>query len=211
MKKIIIVLLACLLMITNISSVDAQLDFQRLKQAILTGVNRAITRINNIENKIESNPRISDEAKQSIIEALDIVKEGLISYREEVEEAKTLKQLRAANQEIIKYLWENRNVLRENIEKAIIDMANETLREAEEFIGKVKQVLKILKIICPAERETISEVEAQLQQLENEIDILKQAIQLKDIPTIRQEIKKISQLSKDIRDNLEKIEEACLR
>lgn len=210
MKKIIIISLACLLMMTSISSVNAQLDFYRLKQAILAGVDRAIVRISNIENKIESNPRISETAKQSIIEALDTVKEGLISYREEVEEAKTLKELRAANQRLIKYLWENRNVLRENIEKAIIDMANEVLTEAEEFIEKVKQVLKILKITCPAERETIAETEAQLEQLENEIDILKQAIQSKDIPTIRKEIKEISKLSKDIRDNLEKIKESCL-
>jgi len=210
MKKIIITFLICLLMTTSALPVKAQLDFWRLKQAILTGVDRAIQRIEEIEDRIEKNPRINEETKQSIFTALDIVKDGLVSYKEEVEEATKLKELQAANQRLIKYLWENRNVLRENIERAIVEMANDVLNEAEEFIEKVEEVLKILKIICPTEREIISGTEAQLQQLEREIDVLRQAIQSKDILTIRKEIKEIRELSEDIRDNLEKIQEACL-
>ena len=209
MKKIIIISLACLLMITSISSVNAQTAFQQLKQVILTGVDRAINRINNIESEIESNPGMSEETKQNIIEALDIVKDGLISYKGEVEEATTLEELRAANQKIIKYLWDNKEIIRENIEEAIIDIANQALEEAEEFIQKVKLVLEILEITCPAEKETISEVETQLGQLESKISILKQAIQSKDILTIRKEIKEMRELIKDIRDNLEKIQESC--
>ena len=71
-------------------------------------------------------------------------------------------------------------------------------------------MLKILKVTCPSERETITELETQLQQLDSEIDDLKQAIQSKDTVTIKQEIQEINQLSKDIADNLKEIEAACL-
>jgi hypothetical protein len=212
MKKVIIISLICFLMITSASSVKAQLiDFDNLKGVILIGLNRVIGRIDKLENRISNNPRITETTRQSILESLDILEDGLISYRGEVKEAKTLKKLREANQKIVKYLWDNRKVLRENIEKAIIDMANEASRKAEEFKENVKQALKILKVVCPAEKETISKVEVQISELENRIDNLKQAIRSRDIITIRNEVKEINQLMKDIRSNLKKIEESCFQ
>lgn len=198
-------------MMISVSSVRAQFDFNNLKGIILIGLDRAIDRIDDLEDKISNNPRITEATRQSILESLNILEDGLVSYRGEVEEAKTLKELREANQKIIKYLWDNRKVLRESIEKAIIDMATEASERAEEFKEKAKQALKILKVVCPAERETISKVEVQIAELENRIDSLKQAIKSKDILTIRNEIKEINQLMKDIRDNLKKIEESCFQ
>ncbi len=209
MKKVIIILSVCFLITVSASTVSAQFDFPGLKQIILTGIDRALNRIDIIESKIENNPRISDLTKQSVIEALNMVEETLVLYKDDVEKAETLKELRAANQAIIKYLWENKDVIRENIRKAIVDIANEAVEKAEEFKEKVRQALKILKVVCPAEKETIAQVEAQLDQLEEEIDILKQAIKSKDILTIRREVKEIRELIEDIRDNLEKIQESC--
>jgi hypothetical protein len=71
-------------------------------------------------------------------------------------------------------------------------------------------LLELLKVTCPTEKETISQLEIQLQQLEDEVDILKQAIQSSDILTIKQEINKIAYLTRDIADNLYNIEAACL-
>ena len=198
-------------MTTGVSLVKAQSGFERLKETILAGVDRIIQRIEKVEERIENNPGLSETTKQSILESLDLVKDGLISYRDEIEEVETLEELRAANQRLIKYLLDNRKVLRENIEKAIIDTANEFLERTEEFIENVQKILKILKTTCPAERKIISETEDQLEQLEVEIGILKEAIQSKDIPTIRKEIKEISKLSREIRDNLEKIKESCFK
>lgn len=211
MKKIFAILLSCLLIISSIPSASAQIDFDRLKQTILTGIDNSVNRLNDIESEIESNPEISDATKESIIDALNTVENGLLSYKSKVEEATTLEELRAANQEIIEYLRDNKDVIRENIREAIIDIAEQASEKAEEFKEDVEQLLKLLKITCPSEEETITEIEIQLQQLEDEIDALKQAIQSKDTLTIKQEIEKISQLSKDIADNLEKIEAACLR
>lgn len=208
MKKILTILIVLAVLSTPL--VSAQLDFDNLKEGILRGVDTSIKKLNDIESKIENNPGISDAAKESIIDALNIVEDGLISYRNKVEEATTLQELSAANQEIIKYLWDNKDVIRENIREAISDIAKQALEKAKEFKEKVEELLKILKVTCPSEKETISEVETQLQQLEDEIDALKQAIQSKDTPTIKQEIEKISQLSRDITNNLEKIKAACL-
>ena len=208
MKKVLVMLIV--LAVLNIPLVSAQIDFDNLKEGILRGVDSSINRLNDIEGKIESNPEISDAAKESIIDALDIVENGLISYKDKVEKATTLEELRAANQEIIKYLMDNKDVIRENIRKAIIDISEQASEKAEELKEKVEQLLKILKVTCPSEKETISELETQLQQLESEIDALEQAIQSEDTQTIKQEIKKISELSKDIANNLKKIEAACL-
>lgn len=201
MKKIVVTLLLCLLITSSISSASAQIDSDRLKQTI--------NRLNDIESKIESNSEISNATKESIIDALNIVENGLLSYKSRVEKATTLEELRAANQEIIKYLIDNKDAVRENIREAIVDIAEQASEKAEEFKKDVGQLLKLLKIVCPSERETITEVETQLQQLEDEMGVLKQAIQSESIPTIKQEIKKISQLSKDIANNLKEIEEAC--
>lgn len=209
MKKIVVTLLLCLLITSNIPSASAQTDFGRLKQTILTGIDNSVNRLNDIESKIESNSEINDVEKEGIIDALNIVENGLLSYKSVVEEATTLGELRAANQEIIKYLTDSKDIIRENIKKAIIDIAGQASEKAEEFKEDVEQLLKLLKIICPSEKETITEVETQLQQLEDEIGVLKQAIQKEDTSTIKQEIKKISQLSEAMAKNLKEIKEAC--
>lgn len=208
MKKLLTMLIV--LIILSIPLVSAQIDFDKLKQSILTGIDNSIDRLNEIESKIESNPEISDATKQGIIDALNTVEIGLLSYKSEVEKATTLEELRTVNQEIIKYLIDNKDVIRENIREAIIDIAEQASKKAEEFKEKVEVLLKILKVACPSEEETITEIETQLQQLEDEIGVLKQAIQSEDTLTIKQEIIKISQLSKDIANNLEEIEAACL-
>lgn len=210
MKKIVAILLSCLLIISSIPSASAQIDFDRLKQTILTGIDNSVNRLNEIESEIESNPEVSNATKESLSDALNIIENGLLSYKSEVEKATTLAELRAANQEITKYLQDNKEVIKENIRVAIIDIAEQASKKAEEFKEKVEHLLELLKIVCPSEEETITEIETQLQQLADEIDALKQAIQSKDTLTIKQEIKKISQLSKDIADNLKEIEAACL-
>ena len=208
MKKILAMVIV--LAVLSIPLVSAQIDFDNLKEGILKRVDSLIKRLNDIESKIESNPGISDATKESIIDALNIVENGLISYKAEVEKATTLEELRAANQGIIKYLIDNKDVIRENIREAIIDIAEQASEKAEEFKEKVEQLLKILKVTCPSEIETISELETQLQQLGDEIDVLEQAIQSEDTQTIKQQIKEISELSKDIANNLKKIKAACL-
>ena len=212
MKKILA--MAVILAVLGAPLVSAKfgdgLDFDTLKQAIITGIDNSINRLNEIESKIENNPKVSDTAKESIIDALNTVENDLLLYKAEVEQATTLEELRAVNQEIIQYLIDNKDVIRENIKEAIIDIAEEVVEKTEEFKEKVEQLLKILKVTCPSERETITELETQLQQLDSELDDLKQAIQSKDTVTIKQEIQKINQLSKDIADNLKEIEAACL-
>lgn len=224
-KKILIMLVIAVAIATtaNIALVSARFDSQnmpevenkqvdsdRLEQTILNMLNKSIDTLNDIENKIENNSKISNETKQIIIDALNKVEKGLVNYESEVEAATTIDELKTINQEIVQYVKDNKDVIKENIKSAIIDVSEQAVVKIEEFKKKVEQMLKVLKVTCPSEIETINEIEAQLEQLQNKLNDIKQAIQLKDTMTIKQEMKEINELSKDIADNLRKLEMACL-
>lgn len=212
MKKTIIILLSFLFLATAILTAYAaptQLDYSKLKQVILTGIDKCVQVLNTIESKISSNSNISAETKQSTTAALEKLESGLLSYKSKVEAATTLAELQAINQQIIQYLKDNKDVIKANIQKAVTDLANKAIQVAEELKIKVQQALTLLKVTCPEQKTTISTLESQLVQLESEIAILKSAVQTKNTTTMKQEIQKISQLSKDIVNNLKTIQAAC--
>ncbi len=209
MKKIIIIGLSICLLAGVAFSANAAIDYSKLKQTILTGIDKCVASINSIESKIAANTKITEETKQSITQSLDKLKNGLLSYKSKVEAATTLAELQTINQQIIQYLKDNKDVIKANIQKAVTDLANKAVQAAEELKIKVQQALTLLKVTCPEQKTTISTLESQLVQLESEVATLKQAIQAKNTATMKQEIQKITQLSKDIVNNLKIIEESC--
>lgn len=212
MKKTIIILLSFLFLATAILpayAAPAQLDYSKLKQIILTGIDKCVQALNTIESKIASNSYLDEETKQEINAALEKMESNLLSYKSKVEAANTLTELQAINQQIIQYLKDNKDVIKQNITAAITELAEEATQKAEELKQKIAQALTLLKVTCPEQKTTISTLESQLVQLESEIAILKSAIQTKNTTTMKQEIQEITQLSKDIVNNLKIIEESC--
>lgn len=209
MKKIIIIGLSICLLAGVAFSAKAAVNYTALKQAILTGIDRCVASINSIESKITANTKMTEETKQSVTQSLDKLKNGLLSYKSQVESATTLAELQAINQQIIQYLKDNKDVIKANIQKAVTDLANKAVQVAEELKVKVQQALTLLKVTCPSQQTTISALESQLQQLNTKINELKQAIQSKNTTTMKQKMSEITQLSKEIINNLKIIQTAC--
>ncbi len=102
------------------------------------------------------------------------------------------------------------SVNKEDVKNKVIDAAEKASKTIIELKVKVEQTLKLLKITCPSEIETISKVESQLQELENELTVLTQTIKSGDTSAIKQKMSEVAQLSTDMTNNLKKIEAACL-
>ena len=192
-----------------IENLQLDVDFEQLSQKIITAIDKTIEKINSVESKVINNPDVSEETKASISSSLDEIENILLSYKSKVEAATTLEELQAINQEIISYLKANKDVFKENIQKAIIDLAEKAAENADEFKAAVEKMLATLKVTCPSEKETIAALEAELQQLEEKTAVLRQAIQSQDTQTMKQEIAKLNEDIKSIIDLVKKLEAAC--
>lgn len=191
------------------SSENMQIDFEQLIQKIISGIDKTIVKLNSIENKITSNPDVSEETKTSISSSFAKMEKILLDYKSKIEVTTTLEELQTVNQEIMNYLIENKDVFKENIKRAITDIAEQAAERADEFKAVVEKMLAALKITCPSERETIAALEAELQQLESKIVVLQQAIASQDTQTMKQEIAKLSDDINQIVALVRKLEEAC--
>lgn len=187
----------------------AQLDFISLNQALIVTLDKSLNLLAATETKVAGNPYLSEATKQTIYSSLNNVEYALLQYKNEVENATSLADLRTLNQEITQYLKDNKDVIKENMKTAIIEIGNQALQKAEELKQKVEAALKILKVTCPKQKQVITELENQLAQLESQITALNNAIKTKDTVGIKTQIKQITQLSQSIVNNLTIIENQC--
>ncbi len=192
----------------NTSGYDA--DFNALKQSIIKRIDNALSRLNTLEGKIQANKRLEYVTKQVLLNSIDTIRSGLEEYKRNVNQASTIQELHQINQELIQYLKDNKDIIKENIIQSIIVLAKQSIVKTQEFIYKIDEILRLLKITCRSEIETINEVEAQLDQLEAELDKLDKAIDSEDISQIKKLMKEITQLSQDIAENMIQIQESCL-
>jgi len=184
--------------------------FTALKQSLLNRIDRALGVLDNIEAKVGANPDLGDETKNAVVDALEKIEAGLYEYRSEVEDADSVQELKEINQELIQYLLDNKDVVKENIKKAIIELGEQALAYALEVIDKLEKILKVLKFTCPQERDTISELETQLIKLEDEVAALEDALKEEDVQAIKNIVKEIAELTQEIAKNLETLEASCL-
>lgn len=208
MKKIIAITIISLFL-AGVVSANAALNYSVLKQVITAGLDACVSLINSVESKIADNPQISPETRDSVSQSLIQLTNALLSYKSQVQSAATLQDLQAVNQQIINYLKANSNMIKDSIKQAIVDMGQKAVESAEELKQKAEQALNLLKVTCPSEKSTISVLENQLLQMEAEINMLKQALASKNTATIKQEMQKITNLSKDIVANLKQLDAAC--
>lgn len=209
MKSIALIMI----LVVGLSFVGAQesdVNFDRLKETVLRLIDNSINRLNNVENAISGHPKIDEETKQNIINAFNTAEEKLLSYKEDVEAAQSIDEIRAVNQEVIQYLRDNKDLIRENVKKALINLGEKFVEKAEELKEKIEVAIRVLKKTCPGEADTINEVENQLAELEQNIINLKDAVTAKDKTKIKQEVKAIKSLSKSILENLKVIEDKCV-
>ncbi len=198
-----------LLVLSMFPASSAEMNYDRLKTNTLAMLDNSINRIENAKNTISNNPKIDEATKTNTIANLTAMQEKLENYKTEVEATTTIVDLRNLNTEIIKYLVDNRDIIRNNVRMALINLGQKVADKADDFINDVEKLLKVMKVSCNEQTSQITEVEAQLNELQTSLTSLETAITEKDSATIKSQVRKISQLSKSIYEDMKSIEQAC--
>ncbi len=194
----------------NISDISVPADITLLKEKMIKGIEKTIAVLEKMETKIQNDDNIDDASKSELIDSLNKAESGLKAYENEIEKANTAKELMEINKEVVQYLIANKETIKENMKNMAVYIGNLTVQKVEKLKEDIEKLLEILKIVCPSEIETITEVENQLKQMESEVDILKQAISDKDTMTIKKQVEAISKLSLEMMKNVQELEEVCL-
>ncbi|MEK6941389.1 MAG: hypothetical protein AABW85_00850 [archaeon] len=181
-----------------------------VSKAIKKGIELAENRLLGLKNKINNNPKISDATKTALSETIDIVVAGLAEFTAKAEAATTLEELRQIKQETIQYLKDNKYAIKENLKTAAAEIGTQTKEKAEELKTMVDQTIKVLKVTCQKEISTITKIEGELGQLDTEINLLTQAINAKDPAAIKQEVKKINNISTQLVQDAKYLQQACI-
>ncbi len=210
-KKIAFSTLLSILVVASLFLVSAQAgDYDNLKQRTLTMLDNSISRLENAKETISGNPKLDDATKENILTNLTSMQDHLTNYKAEVENTTTIVELRNLNTEILQYLIDNKDIIRNNMRMALMNVAQKTLEKAQEFEEKVKFLLEVLERTCTSEATKIERVQSQLTQMDTHIELLESAIQSKDSATIRVEVKAINTLAKSIIVDMTAIKQACL-
>lgn len=185
-------------------------NFDAIKTASLKLIDTAVAKLNQAEEKVSGNTNIDATTKQNALNSLNKVEDGLLRYKAQLEKATTAEEVQAINQQVIKYLKDNKDVIKQNIQTVIESTAAKVLAKAEELKKQLELILNTLRLTCPSEKETIATLENQLKQLNSEIASLKSSLAAKNTTAIKQDIKDITALSQQIIPNVQKIGQNCL-
>ena len=212
-KKTGVVFGSLLLLVMSVflgsAAIGDNLDFDNLKEITLTAIDNSINRIENAKNTIMDNPKIDETTKTNSISALTNVQNNLTAYRLEVENTTTLTELREVNQEVIQYIRDNKDVIRDNIRMALVNLGQKFYDKAQELIEEVNRLLNVMKATCSEQTDKIEEIQGDLDTLEAEMATLEDAIQTKNTSVIKTQVRKIKNLSTSIVTDMKTLEEAC--
>ena len=160
-------------------------NYDAFKAALLKRIDRAISMIDKTSQKISGNTKIADASKEVTLSSLANAKKGLESYRAKAEKSTSLDELKAINQEMIKYLKDNKDLIKKNVQNTLSVIGEEVSKKAEEYKKKLMLTLETLKKTCPSEATTIENLEKQLVGLNGQITALKQATKTKNSSEIK--------------------------
>ncbi|MBI2463517.1 hypothetical protein HYV57_01010 [Candidatus Peregrinibacteria bacterium] len=186
-------------------------DFDKVKATVLAVLDTAIQKIDSVKGTIENNTKLDAAVKQTATQTLDRIRTSLVNYKSRVDGAKTIDELRALNKEIVAYIVENKDAIKESIRQTIVNIGEKAATKAEELRKKLDTLLATLKVLCPSEKTTIETLENQLAELRTEIDTLKTALKSKDATAIKKDLADLGALSQKIAANVDTISSACLK
>jgi hypothetical protein len=180
------------------------------KKDVVTAIaDAALAKITPVKGKIQNNNLLSEQTKQELVNTLDQLEQELNDYKVKVEQATTQEEISAANQELRQYIQDHRNVLIDSIREAVANLGKQLAEKARQLHDQVFQLLQILKRTCPSESATITTLEQQLLQLENEVATLGKMVKSGDATAIRAQMKVVKDLSHEINVNVQKLQKAC--
>ncbi len=185
-------------------------NFDKLKQSVINVIDAAITTIVSVEAKIEANTKVDAQAKNNAIQALENLEKGLNNYKTAVSNAKDLDDLKSINQEILTYINENKDVIKQTIQETIQNIAQKALTTAEKLKTTLEALLKTLEITCKEEAETIATLKQDLETLKTIINELKTAIQSKNAAQLKEALSKLATVGPQIAEKINTIAKECL-
>lgn len=217
MKKYFLKLASAILFLTiflpssNIEAITvAQKDLESRKANLILKIDGAVVKIDLLQAKIEANTYTDQDKKASVLASLQQIENGLLAYKTKVAAVTTEAELQALNSEVLNYLIDNKNVLKEAAKEIIINVGKNAQVKAQAMLGQIEKLIVILELTCPAAKTLIAEIEVQISQLKTEITVLAGAITSKDTLTIKTYTASINNLIKEIIANILQIQESCL-
>lgn len=184
-------------------------NYDGFKAALLKRIDKAISRLDAMTQKISSNPKIADASKDVIMASLANTKKGLETYKTKASNSTSLDELKTINQEFIQYLKTNKDVIKESVKKSLTIIGTEMKKKAEAYKVKLEQTLEILKKTCPSETAAITDLENKLAALNKELVALQQAIQTQNSGQIKAVSAQIKATVKETNALLRTIQEKC--
>lgn len=179
------------------------------KQVLTTLADAAIKKLDIAESTVQANPVLSSSTKQAVIDSLQGVENELVSYKAKVNQATTVAEVQALNQQVGQYLQTNKNVIINSFKKAFTEIGNNALNKAKQFEATLRSTLTLLKTLCPQQATTISTLEAQLDSLSANLAALNTAIQTGNVTTILHKMNEIGILIQSMNTNIHTIQTAC--
>ncbi len=186
-------------------------DFSKQQQSIIVILNRNIARVNSAIAKIESSAMDATNKKMAI-NSLIKVKSDLETFSEKVNKATSIEELKTLNKEIVNYLKENKDVIRQQVSGAIVYLGQQFFSSADKILKQIEQVLVVLKIQCNGKTGSevlITEIETGIKSLESSLKSLELALSQKNTVQIKSLTKQITILTRTIIVSLGSLKTTC--
>lgn len=191
---------------TTVSSGES---FEVLKTNLINLIDRSIAKIGKSIERINNNTNLSVETKDLLLEDLNRVKSNLLIYKDKVNATTSIAELKTLNQEVRKYLKDNKDVIKANAKKTIIALSQEALRMANELLEMAEEVLVMVDEVCGADDKTVQQLTKDINELEASINNLSAAIDSGDTQIMKSEMLKIAILSVKIYNEIYSLQGTC--
>ncbi len=185
-------------------------NYEELKSSIDQRITKAIGKLDQAIAKINNNAKLSPVTKNELIQILTAVKNKLVSYQTQLGATTNLQELQTLNQTVRTYLKENKDIIRDTLIQAITVITDEATATSEALKMKVEQLLKVLKVTCPSQKDNIATLESLLQSLSAETEELKEYLKDKNVSEVRSVLHELADISMAIVKTATEIQQACL-
>lgn len=189
--------------------VDGNVSYEELKSGLLSRLDKVIQKTTDAQTKILSLPGLSEQTKSVIQQSFDNIILKLNEYKADVEATTNKEELKAVNQEAKAYILENKEIIKSNVVVAAVSIAGNAYNKTMVYLEKVQKMLPVLKLVCPQQASSVSQLEIKVSDLEAELPQLQVAIQTQDKTSIMNEVKVMTNLTKEITVLVKDVKQNC--
>jgi hypothetical protein len=184
--------------------------FQTLKNNLEQRLMSAEQRLLDLTEAINNAMYLDEETRMALITIIEDTQTGLSAYQYAVSTATTLAELQEINQEMITFLKDNQELIKEKIQETLLVIGDNFAEQVRILMEKLETTIVILKRLCPEESDLLGALETQLTDAEDLLKDLDQAIEDQDPAAIKEAMKTLLLLGLAINSNIAQLDESCL-